>query len=166
MRDVLPAAVLGVIADHYRAGVRQAERMYPIHAAEEDALTGALGQAISMPEPRVIEAGRNLYQVQISYRKIRGRGVDAPDKRYGTDGIFQIEVLDRSRPNGVVWKGLPFQAKKNWRTKDLRLKHQAELMVAQHGGIIVDYSPRGYSGCSAADAAAWNGSKISVSRVK
>jgi hypothetical protein len=144
----LPPLVLGVVRDRYLAGTANAEAQYPNAAGDEDTLTGSLGALISTPEPvRISIDGASEFLVRISYRKIRGRGQGAPEKRLGADGIFQVDV---SFPGdgSVFRKGLPFQSKKNWRGRDSKLVEQARLMQETvGGGIVIDYTPRGFTAC-------------------
>jgi hypothetical protein len=156
VRDLLPAGIYGYLRDRYLAGTSDAVAHFPAHAADEDALTGALGQAFSAL-PVVYSDNGSQYFADISYRKLRGRGKNAPEKRFGADGIFQIRVTDR---DGAVvrQKALPFQAKKEWRRKDTKLIKQCEDMIREFGqGIVVDFSPTGYLACRAAEVVDFQG---------
>jgi hypothetical protein len=119
---LLPDGLKALIRDRYLAGVSDALAKYPFSAADEDSLTGALGNSISMPQAVVFGDGQRRYSYQVSYRKIRGRGPRAPEKQLGADGIFQIEVTD---DHGRQTKGLPFQSKKGWSSADSNLLKQA-----------------------------------------
>jgi hypothetical protein len=144
MRDLLPETLLNLIRDRYLAGVADAEAAFDQSQADEDAVTGALGQAIAMRYPITFSDGQQIYRLSIDYKKLRGRGANAPEKRFGSDGIFQISV---TTADGVVVrrKGLPFQAKSRWRTVDKRLVQQAKVMQqATQGGVIVDFGSTGY----------------------
>lgn len=102
--------------------------------------------------------------VKIGYRKIRGRGPGAPERRYGADGLFQISISDQS---GVVKlrKGLPFQSKMNWRGKKTELYQQATVMESRFGGgLVVDFAPTGYMACTARAAVASRGSRPLVEK--
>lgn len=162
MRDLLPDSVLQAIRDRYLAGVADAEAMFDQSSADEDSVTGALGQAIAMPRmPRFITSQGN-FEVEITYRKLRGRGKGAPEKKYGADGVFQIEVKDGS---GAILrkKALPFQSKKGWRGTNGKLLVQAVLM--QHeigGGLVVDYESGGYFACTAEAVVAAGGNRAKV----
>jgi len=149
MRDILPPTLLTILRDRYLAGVSDAEAAFDQHRADEDSLTGALGQSLVMREPLTFSDGADQYHVKIGYRKVRGRGPGAPEKTYGTDGFFQIEVTD-SRGEVIRRKALPFQAKVDWRTQDRSLASQASRMQQHTGsGIVIDYSAWGYRACSA-----------------
>jgi len=155
----LPDIVLEFIRDRYLAGVADAEAQYENAMGDEDSLTGALGALISTSRPRLFQVGAGVeIEVHIDYRKLRGRGNDAPEKRLGPDGIFQIKVSGAGI--STFQKGLPFQAKKNWRGKDSRLANQARNMKRTlGGGIVIDYTSRGYSACDISDVMAANGSR-------
>jgi hypothetical protein len=146
---LLPDGLKALIRDRYLAGVSDAQAKYLFHAADEDSLTGALGNCISMPHEMTFSEGRGRYSYQVSYRKIRGRGPRAPEKQLGADGIFQIEVTDE---RGRQTKGLPFQSKKGWRGADSNLLKQARRMLETAGdGIVIDYRPDTFSACRAED---------------
>lgn len=160
----MPHAVLDHLRDRYVAGVANAEAMYESHSADEDTVTGALGQAIAMPQPIVVSIGETEYLVRISYRKIRGRGPKAPEKRYGADGIFQISVIDRDG-RMVREKGLPFQSKKGWRGKNSSLLSQAiDMKQELHGGLVVDFTEKGYRACPVEAVIEAKGSRQQVDR--
>jgi hypothetical protein len=153
-----------LLRDRYVAGVANAEFAFDQHLADEDALTGALGQSLATLEPVVFDSGEQQYVFRLSYRKIRGRGHDAPEKRYGADGVFQIEVTDRTE-TVLRRKALPFQSKKNWRGKDKRLAEQASVMNSvTPGGIVVDYAATGYRACTTQAVIAAGGSRRAIER--
>ncbi|MEQ8765465.1 MAG: hypothetical protein RL885_16170 [Planctomycetota bacterium] len=159
MRDYLPDSVLERIRDRYLAGVADAEAKFQFNAGDEDSLTGALGSAITTPEPvsHIVDGVR--YTWQIYYRKLRGRGSGAPEKSLGADGIFQIEIHDQ-KGRVLKRKGLPFQAKKGWTVRDRSLVHQARKMTDSAGdGLVVDYSARGFTCCSAESVVDVDGQK-------
>lgn len=162
MRDLLPEEVLHAIRDRYLAGVADAEAMFDQSSADEDALTGALGQAIAMPRMTQFITTQGNFVVEIGYRKLRGRGSGAPEKKFGSDGIFQIEVKDSSG-SVLLRKGLPFQSKKGWRGTNSKLLSQAVHMQRETpGGIVVDFESTGYMACPAQTVVAANGNKAQV----
>lgn len=115
--------VRGVLADHYRVSIAAAVRGYADSAADEDAVTGALGQALR--GEGTIRLDGKVVRWTTRYRKLRGRGRGAPEKMLGADGIFEVELEDdegvRSR------KSLPFQAKNNSPSYgDSHLRRQAK----------------------------------------
>jgi hypothetical protein len=160
----LPPRLFEALQDRYSAGVANAEAHFDQHSADEDSITGALGQSLAMREPMVFRGARGEYIVQVTYRKLRGRGRGAPEKMFGADGIFQIEVADESGMP-LRSKGLPFQAKKDWKGKDPQLFEQAKRMQAHmQAGVIIDYSKEGYRACTVHTAIAASGSRRQVDR--
>ena len=146
----LPELVVRMLRDHYYAGVKKAEVRFRHHAADEDAVTGALGERLIEPQI-LIQADGQVYEWSTSYYKLRGRGPNAPEKHLGADGIFQLEVLDQRR-HYIVRKGLLFQAKTDWNGRDARLVGQArELLEQSRSAIVIDYSRDGYSAIPATD---------------
>ncbi|HKY22042.1 MAG TPA: hypothetical protein VJM31_12565 [Vicinamibacterales bacterium] len=126
--------------------------------ADEDSLTGALGQAISM-DPVTFNINGARYEVSISHTKLRGRGKNAPEKRFGADGLFQIEMTD-AEGRSIRRKGLPFQCKKRWSGPNQQLVKQCADMESEVGsGLVIDFSPNGYTACMAVDAIQAGGSR-------
>jgi hypothetical protein len=72
--------------------------------------------------------GYTGYEVKIGYSKTRGRGKGAPERRYGTDGIFQLKVTHAANSR-YFQKGLPFQAKKRWTKKDSKLGRRLRIEI-------------------------------------
>jgi hypothetical protein len=144
----LPPLVRRFIEDRYLAGTADAEAQYLNAAGDEDSLTGALGALVSTSGPVGFSGdATGEIVVQISYRKVRGRGPHAPEKRFGTDGIFQLQVTQQGQT--IFRKGLPFQAKKNWKGRDRHLAAQAQDMKRRvGGGIVIDYTAKGYTACA------------------
>lgn len=164
MRDILPAAVINILRDRYAAGVANAEAIFDQHRGDEDAVTGALGQALAIGEPIRFQLESQKYEIDISYRKIRGRGPRAPERVYGSDGIFQIRVKDKTGQI-VAQKGLPFQSKMNWKGKDSSLLKQIKTMEeTTPGGIVIDFALTGYKACTAKAAMAASGNRRSVEK--
>jgi hypothetical protein len=149
LSDYVPDLVKDFIRDRLIVGVADAEALFEYSRADEDALTGALGQSISRKETIRVQTDGQAYEVRTYYKKIRGREPGAPEKTTGADGIFQIEVIGPNQK--PVWtKGLPFQAKKQWTGTDSRLVSQARDMTGKAGqGLVIDYSSEGYKACSA-----------------
>lgn len=159
MIDVLPSEVLVSLRDLYFAGVTEAEIAYEFNAGDEDALTGALGQALLHRNYRVYLTDGRVYRINAHHYKIRGRGKGAPEKQTGADGIFQIEVFDEQ--NSVVrTKGLLFQAKKLWTGTDDRLLDQVRQMERTgHSTIVIDFRPRAYLAVEAIDVVLAHGTR-------
>lgn len=158
---VLPEAVLRVLRRHYYAGVKEAETGFQFHVADEDAVTGALGERLIEP-PTWITVDGQEYMWRTSYHKLRGRGANAPEKRLGADGIFQLEVLGLTGRFDVR-KGLLFQSKIGWQGSDSQLLGQARtLLELSRSAIVIDYAPDGYKAVAATDVVAANGNSRRV----
>ncbi|MBQ0946608.1 hypothetical protein KAK07_25000 [Ideonella sp. 4Y16] len=164
MRDILPSEVINLLRDRYSAGVANAEAFFDQHRADEDSVTGALGQALAVVDPiRYVSAGQQ-FEIRVGYRKIRGRGPGAPERSYGSDGIFQISIHDEAG-NVALEKGLAFQSKMNWKGKNQSLLGQAALMEKwTPGGIVIDFSATGYKACTAQATVAASGSRRALDR--
>lgn len=154
----LPPAVIQQLRDQYRNGVRYAQRGFSSAAADEDSLTGALGQEFARLDDINVVVGDRQYDVHIDWTKLRGRGRGAPEKPYGADGVFQIEVWDALRKS-VQRKGLPFQAKTNWDGKLKPLAKQcADIQQSLGSGIVINFTKSGYEACTTSDCVRFDGS--------
>jgi hypothetical protein len=161
MRDLIPQAVADSVRDRLIAGVVLAEQHFKYSAADEDSLTGALGQSLLAPNVVYVDE-RTSWLWSTEYFKVRGRGANAPEKSTGADGIFQITVSG-SDGKTLRTKGLPFQSKKNWRGQDASLlKQTRELMRQCGGGIVIDYTSRGYFAANAQDVVDARGKRSTV----
>lgn len=164
MHDIIPPDILDIVRGHYAFGIANAEAFYDQHSADEDSVTGALGQALARAEPIRFQKNFDEYQIFISYRKIRGRGRGAPEHPYGADGIFQISVKDKEGKESLI-KGLPFQSKKGWKGKNSNLLEQAEKMENNTpGGIIIDFGSSGYKACTAKEVISSHGNRAIADR--
>jgi hypothetical protein len=159
---LLPDIVLDFIRDRYVAGVANAEAQYQNAAGDEDTLTGALGALISTSRSTHFLFGPALdIEVEIGFRKLRGRGRDAPEKRFGPDGIFHLQISANGVPS--LRKGLPFQAKKNWKGRNRELANQTRAMQKSlREGIVVDYTPHAFSACAIGHVIESNGNRKAV----
>lgn len=163
MRHAIPPSLFDIIRDRYLAGVSDAEDKFEMSAADEDSLTGALGQAISTGKPRFHQVNEEIYTWKISYFKLRGRGPGAPEKYTGADGLFQIEV--KQKDSIVLQKGLLFQAKKNWSRKNKKLVSQCkDMQKITKSGIVIDYAKVGYTACEIQDVINADGYKTNVKK--
>lgn len=144
LTTLVPKGVLRRLQAHFAEKILEAVDRYPLNAADEDSLTGALGHALSIPNPMVVTAFKGTtFSIQIESYKISGKGPGAPESRIGADGIIQITV--RIDGNAVFAKGLPFQAKKAERCRFNDFAEQAETMFQTSGtGIIIRYGPEAY----------------------
>jgi hypothetical protein len=92
LENFVPKELIDLIGDRIKAGVSDAEGKFGLNAKEEDALTGALGHAISTPRPMTLQSPQGTFVYEIRSFKLRGRGPEAPEKRLGADAIFQVAV--------------------------------------------------------------------------
>jgi hypothetical protein len=130
-----------IIGLHYRRGVEAAIEGYPQARADEDTVTGALGQALLGRGAFQLSDGR-VVTWNTSYTRFGSGGrSDGAEPRYGADGIFEIQLTD---DDGITTrKSLLFQAKKEAYTYgDARLRRQARQIASVPGGaIVIDYRP-------------------------
>lgn len=143
--SLVPPDLLDLIRDRIKAGVADAEAKYSLNAEEEDSVTGALAQAISTPGLVIVNTERGSFEYGIKSTKLRGRGKGAPEKHLGADAIFQLEVFNQNEC--IFKKGLPFQSKKGGGFGNAKTLSQAkDLYRTSKSGIVVRYSPTGYTG--------------------
>lgn len=162
MRDILPSTVMASLRDRYLAAVSDAESTFWMNSGDEDSLTGALGQAMAMPRTQMFPTPEGTYAVDIGYTKLRGRGKNAPERIYGSDGIFQISIFDENG-NVIRSKGLPFQSKKNWKGKNKKLSNQVKDMERfTPGGIVIDFNSASYGACRARDVIQVEGDRAQI----
>jgi hypothetical protein len=148
--ELIPPDVLRALRDRIKGGIADAEAKFHLNDADEDAVTGALGQAISTAEPILFSSTDGDYALSIVSRKIRGRGLGAPEKHLGADGIFQIRVDIAGKT--LFTKGLPFQCKMRGGFSNQSVRKQAtDLFRTAKTGVIIRYSEKGYSGVDVRD---------------
>jgi hypothetical protein len=158
----LPATIKTHLRGLYMESIADAASRFSIHAADEDAVTGALGDTLARRPPVEFTEGGQHYRCKITYVRIRGKGPHAPEKPYGADGAFQIQVRDLDG-RLIREKALPFQAKKHWIGTDADVLRQARSMMATvRTGIVIDYSESGYKACSATAAITSQGNRKGV----
>ena len=153
MTDVIPTELFREVQSHIRDRTSHAEEGWEAGSDEEDTLTGDFGGSLrtGWVDYRKNETG-NYWRWRITYKKLRGRGADAPEKETGADGLFQIEV----RPDDerrVVTKGVIFQAKKFKSSSRSDLLDQIQKMeqIAPGGSAVFEFGPEGYKGSSRVD---------------
>jgi hypothetical protein len=156
--SVLPPMIVRALQRHFYAGVKMAEVRFRHHEADEDAVTGALGERLIEPAIRV-QFGPEVFTWSTVYYKLRGRGAHAPEKELGADGIFQLEVLDQEK-RFILRKGLLFQSKIEWTGRDERLFYQAQRLAAvSRSAIVIDYSSNGYKAIPATSVMSAEGNR-------
>ena len=140
-RDLLPQGLRAQIGGQFGEAVRAATATAEDAWEDEDSLTGGLISQVGTNVHGEGEFGGRWYSWETHLRKLRGRGQNAIEKRWGADGIFEIEVTDGE---SVRRKSLLMQAKKEWGTRDRDLVEQCEKMeqTAPGAGILVDFHRR------------------------
>jgi len=148
LKDLLPAVVYDAIEQHLHDGGVRAREGWEAGEDEEDTLTGHVG-AIFQTDWSYLRANGDAWSWRVRYKKFRGRGPGAFEKRSGADGIFQVEVNNSLT---IRFKGLLFQAKKG-RDLNGNLVEQVASMerIATNGSAVFEYGPDEYRGISGKD---------------
>jgi hypothetical protein len=143
LRDVIPNPIFEAIQKHLRAVGNDAQTAWPAANAEEDTLTGDFCGRLRTEPQRIRINGGQQWEWSVRYKKFRGRGKGAFEKRSGADGIIDIEVTTDGEK---LYKGLLFQAKKGGLGVDARLTEQVRNMenLAKGSSAIFDYRKDGY----------------------
>ncbi len=74
----LPAPVIDALRDRFLAAVGDAQAGFEDARADEDSLTGALGQELSRRPLMTVFDGMSMYALKTNWKKVRGRGPGAP----------------------------------------------------------------------------------------
>ena len=158
MKDILPEPVLESLRKHYYAAVTAAEVGYEYNSADEDSVTGALGQALLAVGTQRIFMADAIWGWRTYHYRVGAHS----EKRIGADGIFQLDVFDREE-RLLRRKGLLFQAKKNWRGADKRLLEQAQhLAHYSSSAIVIDYRGSGFKAIPVANVLKAEGNRRAV----
>jgi hypothetical protein len=161
VRDVLPGPVVEHIGSQYREAVRTAAAQYDQYRADEDSVTGALGGVFDVVARGELVTDDEAFSWSTRVWKVRGRGPEPPESRYGIDGLFEIEVKAGART--TARKLLPFQAKKDRGYDDDKLLEQAATVARlPGGGAVVSFAPRSYTVAPADVVASAQGNWASV----
>ncbi len=147
MSEIVSRHVLFEIEHHIRERVADAEFGFQFSEADEDAVTGALGQSlVTRPRQTYDLSTESQYEWSFTYRKIRGRGPKAPEKSIGADGIFHMEVFGADGEL-LRQKGLLFQAKMGTKPSGgMKMREQMECLIRfRRASILLEYGPHGYS---------------------
>jgi hypothetical protein len=159
---LLPVSVVNSIRDRFYAGITAAELRFRFNSADEDALTGALAQALIEPETMLVRTEQGVFGWRATSHKLRGRGRGAPESRIGADGIFQLEVFNMEGEL-ILKKGLLFQSKVDWTGTDQRLLGQARMLLLQsESSIVIDYTKDGYQAIPASEVVAAGGNRRQI----
>src|SRR6266498_312121 len=149
MVELIGQHIVDRIAGQYGAAVATALEHFESQQADEDRLTGALGQSMAMTvHGRAVGTDGHEYAWKTELKSTRGRGRRASEKRLGADAFLEVVIRDEL---GVQLrrKTLPIQAKKRWTATDRTLARQVEKMLAACGScLVVDYQDVGYSAVS------------------
>ncbi len=143
-------SVRRALSEHYRTGVAAAVRGFAADAEDGQVVTAALGQALAGSGELAISDGRSV-RWTTRYRRLRGLG--APERNLGAEGLFEVEMEDEEKDRSR--KSLPFQA---WVGAqgygDALLRGQAKRLSAfPGGGVVVNYRSEGYVAVDAGVAA-------------
>lgn len=144
LTTLVPHGLIRRLKTHFTEKIEEAVGRYRFNDSDEDSLTGALGHALSTPQPIIVTAVNGVvYSFAIESYKILGKGPGTPEKRTGADGIIQISVESNGKP--LFAKGLPFQAKKLNSYQESEVAPQAKKMFLTSGsGIVLRFGPNGY----------------------
>ena len=151
MRDVIPPLVFEAIQRHIIGHTREAEKGWEAGQDEEDTLTGHLGASLQRDWSRPIVAGGETWRWRARYKKFRGRGKGAFEKKSGADGIVQVELWQPDTET-TVYKSILFQAKKTNGGRDGILVGQVRSMerIAPGGSAVFLYRREGFFGTEGA----------------
>lgn len=140
-RLYIPAAVQVDIANRIRQAVADTLIEFESAAEEEDTLTGHLGARMTTREREVYADDpeiQGIWTWSLQYRKFRGKGAGATEKRIGADGIFELSL---ARKGNVETKSLLFQSKMGTAGgKDL-VEQCATLSTWREAAVILAYEP-------------------------
>ena len=129
LTTLVPQGLIRRLKTHFTEKIEEAVGRYRFNDADEDSLTGALGHALSTPQPVIVTAFKGaVYSFAIESYKILGKGPGTPERRTGADGIIQISVESDGKP--IFAKGLPFQAKKLNRYHEAEVAHRRQTCSA------------------------------------
>jgi hypothetical protein len=149
MEDVIPDEVLREIKVYLHKQIARAERGWHAGEEDEDTLTGDFGGSLRTDGWITTGANGGSWAWQISYKKFRGGGPNAPEKSLGADGVFQIEVRVNDT-SILVFKAILFQAKKDRSSSRGNLLKQVRDMeqIAPGGSAVFEFGPNGYRAAS------------------
>ena len=145
MRDVIPEPVFNAIQRHLRRVGDSAQSAWSAANEEEDTLTGDFCGRLRTEPRRISVNRRQQWEWSIRYKKFRGRGPKAFEKRSGADGIIVVEV--KPTANGeTLYKSLLFQAKKGDLQINSDVLEQVRKMerIAHGSSAVFEYRKDGY----------------------
>ncbi len=111
-KDV-PQVVIDEIRSHIVGACTTAETGYRSGRAQEDSVTGALGERLRLEPWKFVATEDGSWKFAVRWKKFRGaRDGSREEGEIGADGIISFEVF-RDYGEEVYTKGLLFQAKKD-----------------------------------------------------
>lgn len=140
-QDAISKELFDEIAEYIRQNCRRwTDQCWASSRADEDALTGDFCSKFRLDETFSKDES-SIWS--INYKKFRGRGLNAPESKFGADGIFEIEVKD-TRGKVIFKKGLLFQAKMIKDVNTDRTKGQVKAMekIESNCSIILSYDDK------------------------
>lgn len=141
----LPSQVTDSIRDYVTRAVAQAESGYTSAQEKEDAVTGALGEALRTKEDQLVNVTDSqvpgIWRWSISYANLGSGAIGSTESVVGADGVLEIRVgaaeLDQQKCS-------LFQAK-NTRRKDAKLLSQCiKMSTWREASFVLSYSSAGY----------------------
>jgi len=124
---------------------------------DEDVLTGHLGSKLTTRRRVVMVEDAEVpgpWAWSLQYRKFRGRGPNATEKRLGADGIFELML---ERPGRTETKSLLFQSKMAGSGGTDLVEQCARLSTWREAAVVLSYSPDGIGAVSIDSALAARG---------
>jgi hypothetical protein len=144
LRDIIPAPVFEAIQTRLKTVGDNANDAWLAANADEDTLTGDFCGRLATRRPHRIWINRNeQWEWVIRYKKFRGRGKGAFERKSGADGIIVVEVTTNGEK---VYKSLLFQAKKGDLRVDADLTQQVRKMerLSKGSSAVFEYREGGY----------------------
>ncbi len=106
----IPQLVRADMRARFASRIRKTNLEFDSSAEDEDVMTGHLGANLTTYARQVFVSDVELpgnWTWSLRYRKFRGRGLGATEKKLGADGIFELIVDGQSRAasfeNRVGW---------------------------------------------------------------
>lgn len=134
---IVPENVKKVLSEYIMKRCNHAENGWENSNQDEDTITGDF---LGNLRTSGWITNENI-RYQFNYKKFRGRGKDALEKRTGADGIITIEI---EKDGKVYYKSFVFQAKKNG-NNSINKQHDLMKKHFPNGNIIFRYGPNGYN---------------------
>jgi hypothetical protein len=133
--QIVPESIIERLKTHIKEKSLQAEEGWDSAKEDEDSLTGDFfGQL------RKKETYEDGWTIKIDYKKFRGRGNNAYEKKVGADGIITIEVENDSIKHV---KSIIFQAKKR-KNEDIKEQLSKMANILPEANMVIVYSDEGY----------------------